>query len=285
MKSRHTKKFNWRAFTSVFVVFSFIIMGFSGLILFITPPGRVAYWTNWQILWLTKEAWGSVHTIFSIFFIVMGSFHLYFNWRPFLSYMRSKVHGGVYIRREFAFSGVLALAILAFTLAELPPFSSIIDLSDAISDSWATEQEQPPVPHAELMRLEEFSKAISTPLDVLKTRLEMAGIHIDHDEVVIKELAEKNGLTPAELYKKIQSLPAVLPAMNRTGGSGYGRMTIRDVSQKLNLSVDTALEILKDQGVEAGPEANLRDLATRYKLLPYEIVSLLDKYGRQAENR
>jgi hypothetical protein len=40
------KKINWRSFTSIYMGFSFILMALTGIVLYIAPPGRVAYWSN-----------------------------------------------------------------------------------------------------------------------------------------------------------------------------------------------------------------------------------------------
>ena len=283
MAAYKARKFNWRAFTSLYVVFSFILMGISGLILYITPPGRVAYWTNWKLFFLTKEAWGAVHTIFSLSFIVMGSIHLYFNWKPFVSYMKSRVRAGLRVRREVAYSGLISLFILTFTLLGLPPFSTIMDFGETISESWATEQEQPPVPHAELMTLPEFSQAIQIPLDALVFRLETAGVRVEDKNTIIKELAAANGMAPSELYQAIQSLPKVFPVTEISGGMGYGKLNVADISKKLNISPELTVQILKANGIDATVDATIRDLATAHRMLPIEIVNLLEKQKAQVQ--
>ncbi|GAB4363570.1 MAG: DUF4405 domain-containing protein [Calditrichia bacterium] len=283
MAEYKTKKFNWRAFTSLYVVFSFILMGISGLILYITPPGRVAYWTNWKLFFLTKEAWGAVHTIFSLSFIIMGSIHLYFNWKPFVSYMKSRVQAGLRVRREVAYSGLISLFILVFTLLELPPFSTIMNFGETISESWATEQEQPPAPHAELMTLAEFSQTIQIPLDVLMFRLETAGVRVEKENAIVKEVASANNMTPSELYQAIQSLPKVLPTTEMGSGMGYGKLKVADISRKLNITPEQTMQILKANGIDVTVDATLRDLATAHRMLPIEIVNLLEKQKSQAQ--
>jgi len=81
-------KFSWRAFTSLYIILSFIIIIISGIILYIAPPGRIAKWAYISILGLEKAQWQALHTIFTFLFIIANCFHLYFNWNSFLSYLK-----------------------------------------------------------------------------------------------------------------------------------------------------------------------------------------------------
>ncbi len=47
--------FAWRAMTSVLIAASFLLVVVSGVVLFVSPPGRVANWGNWRMVGLTKH--------------------------------------------------------------------------------------------------------------------------------------------------------------------------------------------------------------------------------------
>ena len=49
-----------RGLVSVLTLTSFLVLAFTGCILFVTPPGRVANWTGWTMLGLTKHEWGAL---------------------------------------------------------------------------------------------------------------------------------------------------------------------------------------------------------------------------------
>jgi hypothetical protein len=83
-------KFNTKVFISFNTVFIWIILFVAGIVLYLSPPGRIAKWVEWKILELTKTNWQSVFTTFSFSFILTGSLHLYFNWVLFRSYLKSK---------------------------------------------------------------------------------------------------------------------------------------------------------------------------------------------------
>ena len=81
----------WRAMTSVFIASSFLLLLVSGAVLFISPPGRVANWSNWRMIGLTKHDWIGVHTWFAAVFVLTAVFHLIFNFRPLVNYFRDRL--------------------------------------------------------------------------------------------------------------------------------------------------------------------------------------------------
>ncbi|MCD6320314.1 MAG: DUF4405 domain-containing protein [Candidatus Desulfofervidaceae bacterium] len=82
-------RLNYRSLFTFLTCFVFLLMAFSGAILYITPYGRIAYWTNWHLLGLDKAQWEAVHTVLSILFLIAACFHLYYNWRLFIHYLRN----------------------------------------------------------------------------------------------------------------------------------------------------------------------------------------------------
>jgi len=53
--SEQRPRFMWRAMTSVFIAASFLLLLVSGAVLFVSPPGRVANWSNWRMIGLTNQ--------------------------------------------------------------------------------------------------------------------------------------------------------------------------------------------------------------------------------------
>ncbi len=50
-----------RSFVAFLVTWSFVVLTVTGLVLYIVPQGRVAYWIHRSMLGLGKESWGDVH--------------------------------------------------------------------------------------------------------------------------------------------------------------------------------------------------------------------------------
>jgi len=92
-------KFHWKVFVSFYVVFSFLALAVSGIVLYVAPPGRVANWSVWQLLLLSKAQWQAVHTIVALAFLVAAGFHIYFNWKVLVAYVKSKLQAGIRMKR------------------------------------------------------------------------------------------------------------------------------------------------------------------------------------------
>ncbi|MEJ5166449.1 MAG: DUF4405 domain-containing protein, partial [Thermoanaerobaculia bacterium] len=75
------EKFKVRRFFVLLIFFSFLLMTISGLVLYFTPQGRVAYWVEWKFLGLTKDDWTNLHTVSWFLFLISSIFHIYYNWK------------------------------------------------------------------------------------------------------------------------------------------------------------------------------------------------------------
>ena len=202
MASNKAKKFHGRSFTSFIIVLSFLIMSISGIFLYFAPPGRVALWSKWTFLFLTKEQWQAVHTILSLAFIIAAVFHIYFNWSILIGYIKKKLQQGINKKRELLWSTIVTIFITVLTIANIPPFSSIMEWGEDLKNSWANEQTEPPIPHAESMTLVELSKATQQPLEDILHNLKNNGIEPDSNTILVEDLAQQYDMTPQKLYGK-----------------------------------------------------------------------------------
>ena len=79
-----------RKTTSLTLLLSFIVLILTSLVLYVVPEGRVAYWSDWRWLWLSKSQWGDIHTNSGFLFLVAGLLHLLYNWKPIVSYLKNR---------------------------------------------------------------------------------------------------------------------------------------------------------------------------------------------------
>ena len=132
MKSRG---FNFKTFTSFTLAMTFLLLVVSGATLYISPPGRVAHWTDWRLLGITKEGWGGIHILMALVFLIGGLFHiLRFNWKIFLHYIRTR-SGEFHYGRELVGAALLTALVLTGTMVGVPPFSSVLTLNENIKES------------------------------------------------------------------------------------------------------------------------------------------------------
>jgi hypothetical protein len=287
MSEETRKRFNWRAFFSVLTALSFIGMAFTGVILFVVPPGRIANWTGWTLLGLTKHQWIGLHDWFSIIFVVASVFHVYLNWKLFVSYFKSKVSKAFALRIEWALALVVCGVVFFGTLGDVTPFSSLLVWNENIKHSWDSPQQRAPIPHAELLTLTELAEQVrDVKLESMLTNLKARGIEVESTDVVLGELAEDYNMTPARLYDialgqagygRGHGGPEQGERYGQGGaGRGIGQMTLKEYCSQTGFDVNTAVKKLQDAGFKASPDMTIRGIADTVGVHPSQIRTLLE---------
>ena len=316
MSKDTNRQFNWRAFVAVLTALSFIGMTFTGVILFVVPPGRIANWTGWTLLALTKHQWIGLHVWFSIIFVVASAFHVYLNWRAFISYFKNKVSKTFALRAEWTLALVICGVVFLGTLADITPFSSLLAWNENIKHSWDSPLQRAPIPHAELLTLTELADQVrGVDLETLLTNLKARGIEVESPDVVLGKLAEAYNMTPARLYDialgqagrgrghggpgqgggrdgqvrrgaggpggrpdQYADTQADAGADHDQGGPGrgFGWMTLKEYCGRVGLDVNTAVKKLQDAGFKADPDMTIRGVADTAGVHPSKIRTLLE---------
>ena len=230
-------KFQLRGFVSLFLTLAFLGLSVSGVVLYITPRGRVTNWTGWTMLGLDKQAWQSVHTSIALVFLAGVLLHLWFNWSVFWCYIKKKASMALNLKVEMLAAALFFAAVLAGAIYQVPPFGNLMDLNHRIKDywdQWATDAAvSPPTPHAEEFTLERLAANMGVPLDEVIKNLKEDGLAVDNGRQTLGELAERNSLTPQDLYRAIRKhFPDAEPSgmgpgqgrgQHRGQGGGQGR--------------------------------------------------------------
>ncbi len=274
--------FSFRALVTTILVWSFTALLVSGIVLYVAPPGRVAHWTGWRLLGLTKAGWQAVHTLTALLFMVGGLFHLLkFNWGAFKAYLRRSREAAAPFRWPVILGTLLFAATLAGTIAAVPPFSSVMELGELATNSWATPEEEPPVPHLELRTLEQLAAERGLPVSRLEAALEAHGLKEVRSGASLREIAEANGTTPRELWTILRGdtstgveTPAATVGSAMRGG-GWGRLSLAEATTRTGLDPDTAMDNLRAAGIDAAPDEKLRAVAERAHRTPMEILETM----------
>lgn len=272
------QSFSFRAFTAFLLLWAFVVLLVSGLVLYVAPPGRIANWTDWRLLGLTKGQWESVHTILSLAFVIGAFFHiLKFNWKVLLNYLKKKAVSGLRYRRELVTSAVLSVLFLAGSAAEIPPFVQIMDFGEYLKNSWASPEEEPPIPHLELQTLAKVARSLSlTPNQALNI-LQRKGVSVQDTSQTLREIAEEAGTSAREVYTLLREVRDRSTGEEGFGpGSGLGRLTLSQVAERLSVPVDTVLARLARHGVEAQADLTIRDVAQQADKRPYEVMKWME---------
>ncbi len=130
--------FRGRAFVSLLMLFSFVVMAVSGVALFAAPRGPAR---DWLFLALGKHDWVAVHVVFSVLFMVLALVHVFLNRKPLISYLKRKMESVkpsltlVRFRWELLVALAVCLLIGLATLKEWPPTDSLLNLRAGFRDS------------------------------------------------------------------------------------------------------------------------------------------------------
>jgi len=267
-------KFHWKVFVSFYVVFSFLALAASGIVLYVAPPGRIANWSVWRLLLLSKAQWQAVHTIVALLFLVAAGFHIYFNWKVLVAYVKSKLQTGMRMKRELAAASLAGAVILAVSITGVPPFGTVMDVGEEIKNSWSTTSSEPPIPHAELMTVAKLSETVKIPADKAVANLEKQGVKVAGPTMTVQQIADQNRLTPQQVYQKIQSDDAK-PKVSLAEGGGWGRMNVQQVCERFNVPLDAGVARLQAAGIDATAGTAIRELATSRGKTPIDIATII----------
>lgn len=271
------KRLQFRPFVSLLTTFSFIFLVVTGAVLYITPPGRVANWTNWTFWGLTKHQWGAMHICFASLFLTASVLHIWLNLKPLMNYFVRKTQAASKVQLEW----ILALAVcgLVFlgSLKPFVPFSSLLNLNERLKNSWDVPKERPPVPHAESLTIEELAKGADIEVDTILQNLNAIGIEASASDV-FGTIAEQQNVSPNKLFTLATSGQKVRSdGEYRGSGGGFGQKTLRQACQELGIAPEDALKILKDAGVEASLDERIRAIADENNIHPQQVHQLLKR--------
>ena len=270
------KSFSWRVFISFGLFIAFLAMLVSGVILYISPPGRVANWTDWRMIGLTKRGWQNQHIIFGFSFLILSLFHLFFiNWKVFLSYLKSKGSEGLKSPGELLTIIILSSFFAIGTSFDIEPFSAVIKFGDAISNSWEQQEKQAPVPHAELMTLQQLAEqpGLGGDPEALIKKLEKAGLKGVSGTKTLAEIATFNGKTAEQVYEVIAPEKT---ERNKIQGQGFGKKTLQEIADEAGVSATSLQLALRQKGIDAKTDSPLKSIAENNKIEMNELRKILE---------
>jgi hypothetical protein len=249
--------------------------------LFISPPGRIANWTDWSIAGLRKSEWAGLHITFSTLFLLVTIIHVVFNWRPLVGYFKDRMTRRIGWRWEWAAAVMLAVGVFWATRAGLPPFSSLLALNETAKDSWDEPSRRAPIPHAELLTLEELAAEAKVELEDATERLTRRNLEGVGAQVVVKDLAERNGIPARQVFEimvgETGESPRQTPGRGRHGaGGGRGQQTLEQFCAEEGIDMESALKRLEARGIRAKAQQGLREIAVENGFgRPFEIMDVI----------
>jgi hypothetical protein len=296
-----------RRLVSFTVLTSFVFLALTGTMLFFSPQGRIAYWSGWRMLGLSREQYVALHTTFMILFLVVGIWHIVLNWKPIVNYLKDRKKKVRVLTPEFSVALALSGLFFVGTLAGLFPFQQFLGMGESVKGYWEAMSGSPPWGHAELSPLDRFCRGMEdferlenqrlVTIDCTEAvaALRGAGIEVESQSQQLIEIAKANSTTPQALAEIIVSVAkprepgsGVVEVSTESGPfvkpySGLGRLTLRQYAEKYGADLELALAILAERGVDLDPDGNLRAEAERLGTDPEGIIVWLNEGARRGK--
>ncbi len=260
------------------VATTFLVVLFSGLVLFIAPHDRIARWNAWRLAGLGSDTWPRLHVSTSLFSVLVISVYLFFDWNSSVKYVADRWHARPRPRLELSTGIAVGLAVAVVAGLGVPPAAQLFAWQDGVKASWQRAgAAEPPFGHAEVLPLPELASRTGLDLEATLAHLAQRGFRVESLETSLLDAARTLGITPVALFAVLPEVPPRPASLaERYGpGSGVGRKTVAELARELGVPVDTALARLAARGVEARPEATLRGLAEGRGLESLDLVRIV----------
>jgi len=250
-----------RKWIDLFLFYSTLVLILSGIVLFIMPHGRVAYFTGWNLFGIDKDGWGNMHVMFGILMSVVVIWHIVINWKPMKKYL---------FQKESIYALIVTVLITVGSVANVEPFRSVFKFEESIKESWKVSKAEIPIAHGELLTLKEFCNKVGIDVNRAVLKLKTKNITFALSDT-LKEIARKNNLTPYEIYEIIKSQNRLYPK------SGLGKKTLKEVCEEEKIDFSKCKERLSKAGIKFTKNETLKDIANKNSLTPIEILQIIKK--------
>lgn len=262
MSATRRRPFYTRGLVTFLMVTGFVVATVTGVVMFFAPAGRIANWSAWQILGLSKDDWTNIHIVTCTMFIVAGLIHLYFNWKPLKAYLYSRARGSLNRKWEMMTALALTAFIVVGSVNWVPPLDLILEVRE-----WAKDE----------MWLDNAvaGTAVRSPARSTEHEDALRQVGAGIDAI----LDEAEGQTAAGETGKARAMPSDaaeehIEGSGYGGGGGFGRMTIRDVAARHGLDYEEVRSRLAAQNIDFEEQETLRDIANRHGVTPGELGRL-----------
>lgn len=262
------------------MMLSFMLCIITSIILYITPHGRVAYWSDWHFWFLSKTQWSELHLNLGILLLVAGFLHIFYNWKPLIAYLKNKAKQFNIMTVNFMTALILTLVFGFGTFFQVPPLVSIINFSTKIKDQASITYGEPPYGHAELSSLKMFAGKVKLDLEKSLQLLEQSGITFTSETQTIKEIAKTNNLSPKDIFEIIKPAAQQISTENTTlfpdtPPPGFGNKTLDAVFTEFQLDRQKIMLFMTQRGIKADSSMSIKENALANNMNPMSLFELL----------
>jgi len=197
--------FKFKPLISFLTIFSFLLLAFSGFILYVRPEGSLARWVGWKAIGLDKSGWETVHIVFCALFVAAGVIHLILNFRAIIIYLTTGIDRNRKNLVEMLVAVFLVMALFLVAIFQLPPASWLMEGRSQFKTHPRALRIAIPGPDFEKQSLRRVAEHFGQSPDRVLRELQMRGLTGVSLDTSLEDAARKNQMTPQELYLLIRA--------------------------------------------------------------------------------
>ena len=207
-----------RKLISLIALFSFCVMAFTGIVMFLAPQSRIAYWSGWELFGLSKRDYDAIHSTFMLLFLTSVVWHTVLNWRPLLDYLKNGSKKLFVFSPELLFALAISALFFMGTLWRSIPFDQYLGLGSVAKRYWETSMGSPPWTPADATPLTRFchgmedverytaQRSVSIDCGEALAALRRVGISVEDPSQPLDDIAAANGTTPRAIAEVVMSV-------------------------------------------------------------------------------
>ncbi|MEN8141038.1 MAG: DUF4405 domain-containing protein [Thermodesulfobacteriota bacterium] len=273
-----------RKITSLTLLIAGIIELITSVILYIIPSGRVAYWSDYHLLGLSKTQWGDVHITVGALLLLFAALHIYYNWRAITAYLKNKARQLTVFNKHFSTATLISLFVVVGTIYPIPPMNYVLSFGEYLTDLGNEKYGEPPYGHAELSSLKMFCQKMDIELESASQSLTEAGIRFSGPMDSMADIAKNNGKTPQQIFNIIKPVKisgnGAIPFPD-SPAPGFGNKRIKDICNSYQLAEEEVLAGLKAAGLRAKPDETVKEIAANNSSNPMAIFEILKEIANR----
>nr|WP_321267400.1 DUF4405 domain-containing protein [uncultured Sulfurimonas sp.] len=258
---------------SLTLAFSFLIMSLTGIMLYIVPKGKVAYWADWKMFGLSKTQYGDIHTTSMILFLVITIWHIYYNWKPLINYIKDSTKKITFLKKELIIALILNLLFVGGTLMNMQPFQSVLDVGENIKEYWEKEYGSPPYGHAEESSLKSFCKKLGVDANSAMELLKAKNIKVTSQMQTLLDISKENNIAPKVIYDIVSSKQQASSTNEKI--NSLGKKTLNDLANMGKINLEKSIDFLEKNGFNASADTNVKEAASALEVTPRELYEKL----------
>jgi len=111
-------------------------MVLSGIMLFISPFGRLSMMIQWEVFGLDKMQFQALHLIFMLVFTLSGIIHIYLNYKAILNYWKNKSKKVIVFTKEFIIATLLIVGLFYLTVTHSVITEPFVKMNKSFNSYW-----------------------------------------------------------------------------------------------------------------------------------------------------